>query len=127
LLKELRHNINIYINKFQEQINPGYRMFNSELSITCMQVQHYKKNIGLFQYHDDSQILWEEKTRRVLVFIWYLNDVTDGGDTEFCGTYSIKPQTGKLIIFPAEWTFPHRGLIPKSNDKFIITGWVFSY
>jgi hypothetical protein len=129
LLKELRHNINLYIEKFQEQINsPGYRLFKGEnLGITNMQVQHYKKNIGMFKYHDDSQIIWEDKARRVLVFIWYLNDVIEGGETEFCGTYIIKPQPGKLIIFPAEWTFPHRGLIPKSNDKFIITGWVFSY
>lgn len=129
LLKELRHNINLYIENFQQQVNsPGYRLFKGEnLGITNMQVQHYKKNIGMFKYHDDSQIIWEEKTRRVLVFIWYLNDVIEGGETEFCGTYIIKPQPGKLIIFPAEWTFPHRGLIPKSNDKFIITGWVFSY
>jgi len=129
LLKELKHNITKYIQNFQDHINNDeYHLFkNNNLGITNIQIQYYEKNVGMFKYHDDSEIVWENKSKRVLVFIWYLNDIDEGGETEFCGTYTIKPQTGKMILFPAEWTFPHRGIIPKSNNKYIITGWVFSY
>jgi hypothetical protein len=57
--------------------------------------------------------------------MWYLNDVNEGGETLFFEKYSIKPQKGKIVIFPAEWFFQHKGKIPISNDKYIITGWIY--
>jgi hypothetical protein len=39
---------------------------------------------------------------------------------------SIKPKSGKLLIFPACWTYPHRGTMPISDDKYIITGWIMT-
>ena len=128
LIKELKYNLKIYIDTFQRLVNDHkYKLFkNKTLGMPSLLMQKYTKNVGHFDYHDDSSIEWEDKTRRVLVFIWYLNDVNEGGETEFCGTYKIKPEIGKLIIFPAEWTFPHRGIMPKSSDKYIITGWIHS-
>jgi hypothetical protein len=63
------------------------------------------------------------KLIRLLTFIWYLNDVTDGGETEFING-KIKPKTGKLLIFPSSWNYYHKGNMPLSNDKYIITGWI---
>ena len=37
---------------------------------------------------------------------------------------TIKPEAGKLLLFPASWTFPHCGQMPISHDKYIITGWL---
>jgi hypothetical protein len=37
----------------------------------------------------------------------------------------VKPEAGKLLFFPATWTYPHRGMMPISNDKYIITGWIY--
>ena len=54
--------------------------------------------------------------------MWYLNDVEIGGETDFIN-FKIKPTTGKLVIFPSTWTYPHCANIPISNDKYIITGW----
>ena len=54
-----------------------------------------------------------------MTYLWYLNDVTDGGETAFNGEYKIKPTAGKLILFPASWTFPHCGKMPVSSDKYI--------
>jgi len=31
---------------------------------------------------------------------------------------------GKVIIFPADWTFTHRGIVSKTQTKYIITGWL---
>jgi len=63
--------------------------------------------------------------QRILVWMTYLNEVPDGGETEF-PFYGLKvtPEKGKTLIWPAEWTHAHRGTIVKQGPKFIITGWM---
>lgn len=63
--------------------------------------------------------------RRVLAYILYLNDIDEGGETEFLyQSKRIKPEKGTLILFPAAFTHTHRGNPPLSNTKYIATGWV---
>jgi hypothetical protein len=88
-------------------------------------IQKYEKNVGKYTYHNDFHIDYISKSYRIITFLWYLNDVDEGGETEFWGNYKIKPEAGKLILFPATWTFPHTGKMPLSNDKYIITGWLY--
>ena len=55
----------------------------------------------------------------------YLNDVDDGGQTNFDHyKIKIKPEIGKTLIWPAEWTHAHTGEILKSGKKYIVTGWM---
>jgi hypothetical protein len=62
---------------------------------------------------------------RILAWTLYLNDVEEGGETEFLYyPKRIKPKAGTLIIWPANFTHTHRGNPPISNTKYIITGWV---
>jgi hypothetical protein len=71
-----------------------------------------------------------ENTKRLvadrrLVFQLYLNDVEEGGETEFLYyPKRIKATQGKLIIWPATFTHTHRGNTPLTGDKYIITSWV---
>jgi hypothetical protein len=59
--------------------------------------------------------------RRFLVFFLYLNDVAEGGETEFPDLdLTISPECGKLLVFPSIWTYLHRGNVPISNDKYIL-------
>ena len=88
-------------------------------------MQKYDKNEGRFVYHDDFSMVKDMKMRRVITYLWYLNDVDEGGETEFCGDLKIKPTAGKLIFFPASWCYPHKGIMPLSNNKYIITGWIY--
>ena len=88
-------------------------------------MQKYKKNSGRYIYHDDQHIDWKKNRYRILTFIWYLNDVITGGETEFFGTREIIPEAGKLVLFPSSWSYPHRGKMPISHDKYIITGWIY--
>ena len=63
-------------------------------------------------------------SNRCLAWSVYLNDIEEGGETEFCyQRVKCKAETGKLVIFPAGITHPHRGNPPYSSDKFIMTGW----
>jgi len=64
---------------------------------------------------------------RMLTFLWYINDVEEGGETQFWKNVKIKPTVGKLVLFPASWTYPHKANIPISHDKYVITGWIYDY
>ncbi|MEJ2115116.1 MAG: 2OG-Fe(II) oxygenase [Gammaproteobacteria bacterium] len=63
---------------------------------------------------------------RQLVAIWYLNDVAGpGGETEFLfQDIKIKPELGKLLLFPPFWTHEHRGVTLNKGVKYIATTWV---
>jgi hypothetical protein len=66
-----------------------------------------------------------QNSGRILTFILYLNDVIDGGETEFLYyPKRVKPEQGKLILFPGSFTHTHRGNPPISNEKYVLTGWV---
>ncbi len=58
--------------------------------------------------------------RRYLAMFWYLNDVTEGGETEFLHK-KIEPEKGKLVVFPPFWCFPHKAMPVASSDKYILT------
>ena len=63
---------------------------------------------------------------RQLVLVWYLNDVEGpGGETEFSfQDVKVKPEEGKLVLFPPFWTHEHRGVILEKGIKYIATTWV---
>ena len=62
---------------------------------------------------------------RVLAWTLYLNDVEEGGETEFLyQSLRFKPKAGTFILFPAHFTHTHRGNPPLSGVKYIATGWI---
>jgi hypothetical protein len=64
-------------------------------------------------------------SNRLFAWMVYLNDVEEGGETEFLYyPKRIKPKAGTLLLWPASFTHTHRGNPPISNDKYVITGWV---
>ena len=84
---------------------------------TGYQIQRTQPGDYYIWHHDQS-------ATRLVTFIWYLNDIKDGGYTEFIDGTRIQPEAGKLIIFPATWDFLHRGVSPKTETKYLCTGWV---
>lgn len=61
---------------------------------------------------------------RILTFSVFLNDVAEGGETEFLyqrKRYAAKK--GDALLFPCGFHHSHRGNPPISNEKYIITGW----
>ena len=88
-------------------------------------IQKYEPNKGFYTWHNDFQFQ-EDNGSRILTFIWYLNTVDKGGETEFTNGMKIKAEKGKLLMFPATWTYTHRGCMPYSNEKYILTGWIYN-
>ena len=99
------------LNPLDEYVDDGYL------------IKSYEPG-GFYTWHNDYHID-PIKGARVLTYIFYLNDVKSGGETEFIDGTRIKPQTGKLILFPAVWPFSHRAKKVKNRNKYILTGWLY--
>ena len=53
----------------------------------------------------------------------YLNDVEEGGETEFLyQRKKLKPTKNRAVIWPGSYTHLHRGN-PPMETKYILTGW----
>jgi hypothetical protein len=76
-----------------------------------------------YDWHDDHLSSVQPPLVRTVTFILYLNTVNKGGHTEFWTGKKVKPKEGRALLFPAEFTYRHRGCTPKSNNKYICTGW----
>jgi hypothetical protein len=76
---------------------------------------------GYHSWHYESSS--RETCNFLLAWMVYLNDVEEGGETEFLYLAKrIKPKQGTLVIWPAAFTHTHRGNPPLSNEKYIVTG-----
>ena len=86
----------------------------------AVRIKRYLPNdFDRFDPHVD--VMNYETSRRFLAFFIYLNDVEEGGETEFPTLdLTISPVCGTILVFPSLWTFLHRGNIPISNDKYIL-------
>ena len=122
LERELSKNIKKYVNDLNKKYDTMF--FNETHFQTKGFLLHkYYKNDGKFDYHHD--FVFDNNMHRVIVYLWYLNDVMEGGDTEIFDNVFVKPEVGKLLLFPALWYYKHKGHIPISNNKYVITGWFY--
>ena len=86
-------------------------------------IKHYKPGESYFEWHSERNNMLQ--TRRQLAYMLYLNDVTDGGETIFkYQDVKLTPKKGLCTIWPSDFTHLHKGLTSKTQDKYIITGWV---
>lgn len=92
--------------------------------------QHYEPSGGFKEWHCEvSQNPLKRFGLRHLVWMTYLNTVEDpddeyGGGTEFYHqNVKVKAVKGRTVIWPAGWTHTHRGIVSKTQEKFILTGW----
>jgi prolyl 4-hydroxylase len=115
---------------FRAQVFQHLDLYNKRLNLTLpipprerienLRIKRYMvAGADQFQPHFDSL---DYTSNRYLVFIWYLNDVPEGGETDFPDLgLRISAKAGRLLVFPPYWMFQHAGLPAKSNDKYIIS------
>jgi len=90
-------------------------------------IQHYEPSGGYKIWHCERRGKGMPGAARHLVFMTYLNDVADAGGTEFLYQgIMVQAKKGLTVIWPADWTHHHRGVISPTEEKYIITGW-FSF
>lgn len=89
----------------------------------AFKVQKTEIGQGYHVWHAETDS--RDLCNRILAWTLYLNDVEEGGETEFLYyPKRIKPKTGTVILWPAGFTHTHRGNPPISNTKYIVTGWI---
>lgn len=117
-------------NVFWSDVYPAYSEEYSILqhgadshAIYGNKIKHTPIGGGFHHWHFEQ--FSRETSARILAYIVYLNDVEEGGETEFLYQHMrVKPKKGSIVLFPAAFTHTHRGNPPLSNDKYIMTGWV---
>ena len=97
--------------------------FLREVDIGDFNIQRYEPGGHFALVHSERTAL--PTLHRVLVWMTYLNDVEVGGRTHFTHyDLEVKPERGKTLIWPAEWTHAHTGNVVPAGTKYIITGWM---
>jgi|TARA_R110002020_G_scaffold171875_1_gene361929 hypothetical protein len=111
--------------------------------------KHYEKNVGALDSYGQDKLYYTslkiQKTLptegyhvwhlehssgfnnepRAFVYSVYLNDVEEGGETEFLHfSKRVKPKKGRIVIWPAAFPYVHRGNPPLSGEKYILTSWM---
>jgi len=77
---------------------------------------------GYHTFHSEN-VSWHSNNR-TLAWMIYLNDVEEGGETEFLyQQLKIKPKRNTFVIWSGSFTHLHRGNPPISGTKYILTGW----
>ena len=120
-LKKVHDSVIKKVQKYQKKYYKfvDARVFPSEHSFEQFRIKRY--NTGgedLFDTHVDVSDY--SSARRFLSFMFYLNDVSEGGETIFRDK-QITPKKGTLLVFPPLWMYPHRGDPPISNPKYIMS------
>ena len=91
--------------------------------VPSFNIQKYSRGDHFASLHSERTTL--NTLHRLFAWMTYLNDVNDGGQTNFSHYgIKIKPEIGKTLIWPSEWTHSHQGLEVKSGTKYIVTGWI---
>jgi len=93
------------------------------LAILDYTIRKYPKGEGVFQLHVDQAD--GGTMSRLFACIIYLNDVEEGGETFFPDwNLAVRPEKGKVLLFPCNWLFPHGSNLNVSHDKYICTAFI---
>ena len=127
-LNRTHHTLINFLPKFW----PAYEDYILEYSILKGAAKHGIRSIraqktpvggGFHEWHFETDT--HEVSSRIITWMIFLNDVEEGGETEFLYyPKRVKPKAGRLLIWPAGFTHAHRGNPPISNTKYILTGWL---
>ena len=115
-----------YLKKFGhlEKFNP-LQVHGEGVYYPLWKIQEYKKNQGHYHAWHTEQNYSRNTCQRLMVSMFYLNDVYKGGETCFpLSDIEVTPEAGTLVTWPAGWPWVHNANVPISNDKFIITSWM---
>ena len=108
------------IDKYTKDVNiDNIKQWPNKFGFEQIRFKKYEdNNEDEFKTHVD--VTDYNSARRFLVFFMYLNN-NDGGETTFPDyDISIKPEAGKVLVFPPLWTFKHTGEKPINQPKYII-------
>ena len=117
------HFLNTFENVFYHY-SYRYPFIPEPLELNTIKIQKTFPTEGYHDYHIEYSA-YNYDFYRVAVYTVYLNDIEEGGETEFLYQLKrLKPKKGTICIFPAGYTHVHRGNTPFLGEKYILTGWL---
>jgi len=116
----IRATVQASAGRYREDVLP-FKLIHKQVRDSGYQIQRYDPNgSDGFDWHADA--INRDSCTRLLAMILYLNDVADGGETEFFAQkLKVQPRAGAVLWFPAGFEYMHRGLAPRSEAKYIVT------
>lgn len=122
-------------SEIEQIMNAGYRQYRMDLKLQsfwpanffheALRMKRYLPggNDG-FPPHVD--VMDQSTSNRFCTALIYLNDPGEGGETIFPDArLRIQPHPGMLLIFPPLWVFPHAGMPPRRNPKYILHSYLW--
>jgi len=108
----------LYVEKYGAVESLGRHILNPDIKM-----QKTLPGEGYHMWH--CEVASIPSARRLLLCMLYLNDVDEGGETEFLYQHKrIKPVKGRVVICPTAFTHTHRGNPPLNTAKYMINGWM---
>jgi len=122
-LKSMMVNFDLAWNHYVKNVGAD-DAYGVPFHFTDLKIQKTLPTEGYHVWHIEHGKGYENEPR-AFVFSVYLNDVEEGGETEFLHfSKRVKPKTGRIVIWPAAFPYLHRGNPPLSGEKYILTSWM---
>ena len=122
-LKPMMINYNLAWDHYVQNVG-AQDAYEDSFHFTCLKIQKTLPTEGYHVWHVEHGRGFDMEPR-AFVFSIYLNDVEEGGETEFLHfSKRVKPKTGRIVIWPAAFPYVHRGNPPLSGKKYILTSWM---
>ena len=110
------------VKQYKKDLPAYTEWFPDKVYFEELRIKKYEPGTNdQFDLHTDVQD--HQSAKRYLAFLIYLNDDFKGGETTFpYNKLTIKPETGKVLVFPPTWQYPHKGMLVKSGSpKYIMS------
>lgn len=126
LKEDYEYEISKIINSYKKKYVYSHTLTSKFELHPKVNLQKYMPGDFYSSWHTENVGFPNFSSKRHLVFMTYLNNVGEGGETEFFyQNIKIKPKKGLTLIWPTQWTHTHKGL-PCTTEKYVMTGW-FSF
>lgn len=116
--------VNVILNNYLQQYIDTYMgaFYSGRYFSHYQKLQVTPPGGGFHNWHNEHSTT--HSMERIMAWMFYLNDINYGGETEFLHQrVRLTPTKGTLVLFPAAFTHCHRGNPPLNETKYILTGW----
>jgi len=123
-LKPMMFNFDLAWNHYLKNTGAGDAYDGGPFYFTTLKIQKTLPTEGYHVWHIEHGKGFQNEPR-AFVFSIYLNDVEEGGETEFLHfSKRVQSKKGRIVIWPAGFPYLHRGNPPLSGEKYILTSWM---
>lgn len=125
ILKKATVNELTVYKKALEELVPVYYLTTTNMKFPGFNMQRTLPGEYYHWHCDEDCTSGGKGYMRGITYIIYMNDIHNDGYTEFYDGTRIQPKQGHCLLFPATWTYVHRGVPPVDETKYLCTGWCY--